>query len=54
MSNYWHVYPLNDLREHDTENGLSCWCHPQEDKGVIIHNSLDNREKYESGELKLN
>ena len=54
MTEYLHVYPKEDLREHDTENGLSCWCCPQKDEGVIIHNSLDNREKYETGELKLN
>lgn len=52
--NIWHVYPIGDLREHDTDHADACWCHPQEDDGVIIHNSMDNREEYETGELKLN
>ena len=51
MSKY-HVYPINDLRPHNTENGLNCWCNPIEDEGVIVHNSMDEREKYETGERK--
>ena len=48
-----HVYPLNDLRDHIVE-GRDCWCHPEydEEHNVLIHNSLDGREKYETGELK--
>jgi len=48
-----HVYPLNDLRDHIVE-GRDCWCHPEydEEHDVLIHNSLDGREKYETGELK--
>lgn len=48
-----HVVPLNDLREHVAR--IDCWCHPtpdEEEPFVIIHHSLDQREKYESGELK--
>lgn len=47
-----HVIPLGDLREHEvTEN---CWCKPTvDDLNVCKHNSLDQREKYESGELRL-
>jgi hypothetical protein len=48
-----HVVPINDLREHTTR--IDCWCNPQpsaDDESVIVHNSLDQREKYESGELK--
>lgn len=43
-----HVYPLNDLRPHETD-GKKCWCNPQEDDEVIIHNSMDKREEYENG-----
>jgi len=45
-----HVYPINDLREHDTE-GRGCWCNPQydEEHDVYIHNSMDRREEYEEG-----
>lgn len=49
-----HVVPLNDLREH--EASITCWCHPTQDEEepfVIIHNALDQREKYESGELRM-
>ena len=48
----WHVVPLDDLREHET-NG-SCWCRPTlDDEGsepIGIHNSLDGREAFEAGE----
>lgn len=49
--NVYHVYPINDLREHFTE-GCECWCHPQHDGEVIIHNSMDSREDYETGARK--
>ena len=50
-----HVYPLNDLRDHVVE-GKTCWCDPEydEEHDVLIHNSLDGREDYETGERKLN
>jgi hypothetical protein len=47
-----HVIPVNDLREHEA-NG-SCWCKPTlDDEGsepIWIHNSLDGREAFETGE----
>lgn len=49
-----HVVPVNDLREHEAE--VSCWCRPTEDEGtpdLWVHHALDGREKYETGELKL-
>lgn len=49
----WHVYPLNDLKEHLTEDHTSCWCHPEENEdGVIVHKSADGREAYETGQRK--
>jgi hypothetical protein len=50
-----HLVPLDDLRTHDEE---CCWCRPRDetlsDGSVLtIHNSLDGREAYERGELKL-
>lgn len=42
------IYPLNDLREHVLD-GISCWCCPKLDDGIIIHNSMDQREAYEEG-----
>lgn len=49
-----HVIPVNDLRPHD--ESVKCWCHPKEDfegVGVVVHNSLDRREFYESGAIRL-
>lgn len=50
-----HIYPVDDLREHVVE-GTKCWCKPQidEEYDVLIHNALDGREQYETGERKLN
>jgi hypothetical protein len=45
-----HVYPINDLRKHSLRD---CWCRPVDDDGVIVHNSLDGREQYQTGERKL-
>lgn len=48
-----HVIPMNDIREHIPR--IDCWCCPQPDEDeptIIVHISLDQREKYESGELK--
>lgn len=52
MEEAFHVYPLNDLRDHSTETGRPCWCRPREEDGVIVHNSMDGREKFETGERK--
>jgi len=52
-----HVVPVGDLREHVAESGAgtSCWCKPtrnEECERVVVHNSLDGREKYEDGRKK--
>lgn len=46
-----HVYPVDDLIEHNTENGMECQCSPRlsipepdEKCPIIIHNALDGRE----------
>lgn len=52
MSDVMHVLPINDLKEH--EESESCWCNPEYDEGVIIHNSMDRREEYETGKRKPN
>lgn len=44
-----HVYPLNDLREHDTEESTLCDCGPRVDLSddgemIVVHNSYDGRE----------
>ena len=45
-----HVLPLDDLRPH--EELTECWCRPRLDEGVCVHNALDQRESYETGERK--
>jgi len=43
-----HVVPVNDLREHITDE--KCWCNPNvNDDLVVVHNSMDQRETYEEG-----
>jgi hypothetical protein len=55
MSTY-HVVPRNDLREHSCDSAAPCWCEPRiEYEGafeIYVHNSLDEREKFETGERK--
>lgn len=48
----WHVYPVNDVKQHITESEEVCWCNPtihHEDSGVfvIVHHALDGRESRE-------
>lgn len=58
--NWQHVYPINDIKEHDIEgtwqlfnekNGLSpfCGCLPEIDweHKIVIHNAYDMREAQE-------
>jgi len=47
----FHVVPLDDLRDHVTD-GTLCWCRPREEDGVVVHNSMDGREAFETGERK--
>jgi hypothetical protein len=47
-----HVVPDDDLRPH---REISCWCQPRssmDDDMVIVHNSMDGREAFETGERK--
>ncbi len=45
-----HVYPLNDVREHDTESTL-CPCKPRIDwsgpEAIVVHHAWDHREVHE-------
>jgi len=44
------VSPVGDLKPH--LSGAGCWCNPFMDDEVIVHNSLDGREKnYELGKV---
>lgn len=42
---------LDDLHRTD---GSPCWCNPTIDgeSGLVVHNSMDGRESYETGERK--
>ena len=54
MNGYYHVIPVDDLREH--EPFVSCWCRPVpdiEEETILLHNALDRRELYETGQLPL-
>jgi hypothetical protein len=54
LTDRYHVIPLGDHREHtDT---VDCWCHPTPDEmepHIFVHHSLDGREDYEQGRLRL-
>ena len=46
-----HVTPMDDYRPHDYTS--KCWCRPVEDAeepDMWMHNSLDGREAFETGE----
>lgn len=45
MTNQTHVYPPDDLLDHDTQS-LECWCDPRIDEveGLIVHNAFDGRD----------
>jgi hypothetical protein len=48
-----HVIPLNDWREHEASR--ACWCAPSPDEDepdILLHHAMDQRERYESGELR--
>jgi len=50
MTDKYHIVPTNDLREHSTDSSIHCWCQPvEDDEGVIVHNSMDEREQFETG-----
>lgn len=42
-----HTYPLNDLREHETDKGAFCWCRPEYDEeyDLYVHRSMDDAQK---------
>lgn len=43
-----HIYPVGDLREHNTES-LGCKCKPfiDWDNYLVVHNAYDKREAVE-------
>ena len=54
----YHVYPIKDLRSHNTESEY-CDCRPRieiQENGdrLIVHNSWDGREINENKEFNMN
>jgi hypothetical protein len=55
-----HVYPLDDVKEHDISNtGNTCHCNPQviiepNSDIIVVHNSFDGREGLEWADDILN
>lgn len=50
-----HVYPLNDLEDHDiSDNGHRCKCNPEiileNGEMIVLHFSFDGREEFEEFE----
>jgi hypothetical protein len=54
LDNIRHVYPTDDVKEHDTNHAALCKCEPvteiSEGGVVVIHNSFDGREFFEGDE----
>lgn len=55
---YYHVYPVDDLRPHETE-GDPCRCHPVyqyigSGQVMVIHNAFDGRDLKEIAEQRMN
>ena len=49
-----HIIPNEDTFEHELD--ICCWCQPvvdDEDLSVVVHNSHDQRELYETGKRKM-
>ena len=44
------VVPDNDLKPHLLDG--RCWCLPFDDRGVLVHNSMDRREVFERKRAK--
>lgn len=50
-----HALPDDDLR--DPVHGRDCWCKPTEEDyqgGIWLHNAIDGREEYETGQKHWN
>lgn len=47
----YHIYPTNDLIEHDTNSKGECPCNPtvyeEDDCIFVVHDAMDRREVFE-------
>lgn len=51
-----HVAPINDLYPHDSTEFCKCDPFMDEDDDettIVVHNSFDGREAYETGQRKM-
>lgn len=49
-----HIVPAHDLKPHYLHQ--HCWCQPIEEADTPdawVHKAMDQRDRYESGELRL-
>ena len=51
FNGYTHTLPLEDIRDHEVGT-TKCWCRPEIDEEfrIVVHQSADGREKFETGE----
>ena len=49
--NVIHVVPHKDIKEHNLDRW--CLCNPKLKKGVLVHNSFDERERIEDQLLEI-
>lgn len=48
--NFFHIIPVDEADRHEYEH---CTCGPAEgEHNLIVHQSFDGREKFETGERK--
>jgi hypothetical protein len=51
---FGHIIPLWDFKEHELSCG--CWCHPKAHEDypeIMMHNAMDQRDKLERGEIRI-
>lgn len=53
MESKIHVYPIDDVLDHNTESDC-CGCKPRIEDGVVIHHAYDQREVIEQLEAEKN
>ena len=50
--NIKHIYPVSDLKPHNTDSGAMCKCEPvteiSTNSVTVIHNAYDGRELFET------
>lgn len=49
-----HIIPLGDFKEHELT--CACWCRPkphEDHPDVMTHNPMDQRDRLERGEIRL-